>query len=104
MRPVIIMAIVIPVAAILGVFLVQLVVQEDHQDKDVWSEFLVPQENPKISTDEGQRDEDTWQLYQKTYLEQECRELYIGQSEELEDCFDRIGEEQRLNPPADVKP
>ena len=82
------MAIVIPVAAILGVFLVQLVVQED----------------PKISTDEGQRDEDTWQLYQKTYLEQECRELYIGQSEELEDCFDRIGEEQRLNPPVDVKP
>ena len=82
------MAIVIPVAAILGVFLVQLVVQED----------------PKISTDEGQRDEDTWQLYQKTYLEQEYRELYIGQSEELEDCFDRIDEEQRLNPPADVKP
>ena len=88
MRPVLVMAVVIPVAAILAVFLVQLVVQED----------------PKISTDEEQRDEETWQLYQKTYLEQECRELYIGQSEELEDCFDRIGEEQRLNPPVDVKP
>ena len=51
---------------------------------------------------EEQSDEAAWQLLQKTYLEQECRELYIGQPGELENCYDRIDEEQRLNPP--IKP
>jgi len=51
------------------------------------------------NTVEDQSDEIAWQLLQKTYLEQECREQYMGQSDELEKCFDRIDEEQRLNPP-----
>ncbi|MBC8515721.1 MAG: hypothetical protein ISR81_05705 [Nitrosopumilus sp.] len=51
------------------------------------------------NTMEDQSDEIAWQLLQKTYLEQECREQYMGQSDELEKCFDRIDEEQRLNPP-----
>ncbi|MBC8515648.1 MAG: hypothetical protein ISR81_04735 [Nitrosopumilus sp.] len=56
-------------------------------------------ENHKGNTVEDQSDEIAWQLLQKTYLEQECREQYMGQSNELEKCFDRIDEEQRLNPP-----
>jgi predicted Holliday junction resolvase-like endonuclease len=56
-------------------------------------------EDQKGNTVEDQSDEIAWQLLQKTYLEQECREQYMGQSDELEKCFDRIDEEQRLNPP-----
>jgi len=84
MRPVIVIVIVIPiiVAAIFAGFLIQSTPQQDLE---------------KIS--EKQSDEDAWQLLQKTYLEQECREKYIGQSEELKKCFERIDEEQRLNPP-----
>jgi hypothetical protein len=49
--------------------------------------------------DEQEREKIAWQLLQKTYLEQECREQYIGQPQELQECYDRIDEEQRLNPP-----
>lgn len=56
-------------------------------------------EYQKGNTEEDQSDEIAWQLLQKTYLEQECRDKYMGQSDELEKCFDRIDEEQRLNPP-----
>jgi len=64
----------------------------------------IQQENPQINTDDDNRDEIAWQLLQKTYLEQECREKYIGQSDEIEECFDRIEEEQRLNPPTKPNP
>lgn len=57
------------------------------------------EQNPQEDTSEDQRNEIAWQLLQKTYLEQECREKFIGQSKELKECFDRIEEEQRLNPP-----
>ncbi len=84
MKSVIIIVIVIPiiVATIFAGFLIQSTPQQDLE---------------KIS--EKQSDKDAWQLLQKTYLEQECREKYIGQSEELKKCFERIDEEQRLNPP-----
>jgi len=62
------------------------------------------QENPQNNADGDTRDEISWQLLQKTYLEQECREKYIGQLDEIEACFDRIDEEQRLNPPAKPNP
>ena len=48
---------------------------------------------------EQEREKIAWQLLQKTYLEQECREQYIGQPQELQECYDRIDKEQRLNPP-----
>jgi len=57
----------------------------------------MPQQNLD-STDED-RDKIIWQKLQKTYLEQECREKYLGQLDEMEECFDRVKEEQRLNPP-----
>jgi len=57
-------------------------------------------ESQNLEDIDGQeRKKIAWQLLQKTYLEQECREQYIGQPEELQNCFDRIEEEQRLNPP-----
>ncbi|MDF2422710.1 MAG: hypothetical protein OPY09_00695 [Nitrosopumilus sp.] len=62
------------------------------------------QENPQNNADGDTRDEISWQLLQKTYLKQECREKYIGQLDEIEACFDRIDEEQRLNPPAKPNP
>lgn len=67
----------------------------------VFSVFLISSFKEENSQDvpEDQRNEIAWQLLQKTYLEQECREKFIGQSEELEKCFDRIDDEQRLNPP-----
>jgi len=61
--------------------------------------FSTPQQNIE-NISEKQSDQEAWQLLQKTYLEQECREKYIGQSEELKKCFERIDEEQRLNPPS----
>ena len=84
---IIIPIIVIPViiGAIFAVYFVQSMPQQDFED-----------------TSGETRDEAAWQLLQKTYLEQECREQYIGQPGELEDCYDRIDEEQRLNPP--IKP
>jgi len=51
-----------------------------------------------------QRDEIIWQKLQKTYLAQECREKYMGQLDKMEECFERIREEQRLNPPVDLRP
>ena len=62
------------------------------------------QENPQNNIDGNARDEISWQLLQKTYLEQECREKYIGQLDDIEECFDRIEEEQRLNPPTKPNP
>jgi hypothetical protein len=44
-------------------------------------------------------DEVAWQLLQKTYLDSECKEKYMGQPDAMQDCFDRVAEEQRLNPP-----
>ncbi len=85
MKPIIIIPIiVIPVivTAVFAVFLVQ----------------SMPQQNLDETSGE-QSDGAAWQLLQKTYLEQECREQYMGQPGELEDCYDRIDEEQRLNPP-----
>lgn len=64
----------------------------------------IQQENPQNNADGDGRDEIAWQLLQKTYLEQECREKYIGQSDDIEECFDRIEEEQRLNPPTNPNP
>ena len=84
MKPLIIIAIIIPIiiASIFAVFLVS----------------SMPQQNIE-NVDEEEREKIAWQLLQKTYLEQKCRELHIGQPEELQDCYDRIDEEQRLNPP-----
>jgi len=62
----------------------------------------MPQQNLD-STDED-RDKIIWQKLQKTYLEQECREKYLGQLDEMEECFDRVKEEQRLNPPTEQIP
>ncbi len=64
----------------------------------------IQQENPQNNIDRDGRDKISWQLLQKTYLEQECREKYIGQLDEIEGCFDRIEEEQRLNPPTKSNP
>ena len=83
MKPVIIIPIiVIPiiVATVFAVYFVQ----------------SMPQQNLEMSEEQEVA---AWQLLQKTYLEQECKEKYIGQSDELQKCHDRIDEEQRLNPP-----
>ena len=84
MKPFLIIAIVIPiiVATVFAVYFVQ----------------SMPQQNLEEMSEE-QNEIAAWQLLQKTYLEQECKEKYIGQSEELQKCYDRIDEEQRLNPP-----
>ena len=84
MKPLLIIAIVIPI--IVGIIFAAFFVQSMPEQK---------LENPSEET----RDEAAWQLLQKTYLEQECREQYIGQPNELENCYERIDEEQRLNPP-----
>ncbi len=81
MKPILIIAIVIPII-ITTVFLVQ----------------SIPQQNLENISEE-QSDEVAWQLLQKTYLEQECREQYMGQPGQLDDCYNQIDEEQRLNPP-----
>ncbi len=81
MKPILIIAIVIPII-ITTVFLVQ----------------SIPQQNLENISEE-QSDEVAWQLLQKTYLEQECREQYMGQPDQLDDCYNQIDEEQRLNPP-----
>ncbi len=82
MKPVIIIAILVPII-VAGIFAVA----------------LISSLNPQTIKDDNQSDEIAWQLLQKTYLEQECREQYMGQLEELEECYDRIDQEQRLNPP-----
>ena len=84
MKPVIIIAILIPIViALIAVLVIP----------------SMQQQNIESNTDEKQRDEIIWQTLQKTYLMQECREKYLGQSDELEKCFEQIDEEQRLNPP-----
>ena len=84
MKPVIIIAIVIPIViALIAVLVIP----------------SMQQQNIESNTDEKQRDEIIWQTLQKTYLMQECREKYIGQADEMEKCFEQIDEEQRLNPP-----
>ena len=87
MNPVIIIAIIVSI--VIGI---------------AFSIFLIPTMNQQNleDIDEDERDKIAWQLLQKTYLEQECREQYIGQPDELQNCFERIDEEQRLNPP--IKP
>jgi len=84
MKPILVIAIVIPII-IVAVFAIQLMPQQSIEENS-----------------EDQSDEIAWQLLQKTYLEQECREQYMGQPDQLNDCYDRIDEEQRLNPP--IKP
>ncbi len=55
------------------------------------------------NTESGaESDEATWQLLQKTYLDSECKKKYMGQTDAMQKCFDRVIEEQRLNPP--IKP
>ncbi len=87
MKPVIIIAIVIPI--VIAIILAVLVIPS-------------MQQQTLEGTDEEQRDEIIWQQLQKTYLEQECREKYIGQPDEMEECFERVKEEQRLNPPGSI--
>ena len=85
MKPVIIIPIiVIPiiVATVFAVYFVQSMPQQNLEDMS-----------------EEQNEAAAWQLLQKSYLEQECKEKYIGQTDELQKCYDRIDEEQRLNPP-----
>jgi len=84
MKPFLIIAIVIPiiVATVFAVYFAQ----------------SMPQQNIEGMTEE-QSEAAAWQLLQKGYLEQECKEKYIGQTDELQKCYDRIDEEQRLNPP-----
>ena len=67
MNPVIIIAIIISI--IIGI---------------AFSIFLIPTMNQQNlgDMDENERDKIAWQLLQKTYLEQECREQYIGQPDE----------------------
>jgi hypothetical protein len=85
MNPVLIIAIIvisIIIATVFAVFFIQSMPQQNLED-----------------IDDEQRNENAWQLLQKTYLDQECKEKYMGQSDELEKCFERVEEEQRLNPP-----
>jgi len=85
MNPVLIIAIIvisIIIATVFAVFFIQSIPQQNLED-----------------IDDEQRNENAWQLLQKTYLDQECKEKYMGQSDELEKCFERVEEEQRLNPP-----
>ena len=88
MKPVIIIIIVIPIIAIILAVLIIPSLQQQNLD----------------GIDERQPDIIIWQKLQKTYLEKECRDKYIGQSDELEECFDRVKEEQRLNPPTELEP
>ncbi|MDA1346635.1 MAG: hypothetical protein O3C48_05400 [Crenarchaeota archaeon] len=82
MKPVIIIAIIIPIIiSIIAVLVISSMQQQN------------------LESDTEQRDEIIWQKLQKTYLMQECREKYTGQADEMEKCLEQIDEEQRLNPP-----
>ena len=83
MKPVIIIAIIIP--AIIGIIAV----------------LVIPSMNQENLESDEVRDEVIWQTLQKTYLMQECREQFMGQDDEMQECFDQIDEEQRLNPPTE---
>jgi hypothetical protein len=91
LKPVIVVAIVVPIIIAIS-FLILVFPLKQKQNFDDVDEKLLP------------RDEIIWQKLQKTYLEQECREKYVGQSDEMEACFDRVKEEQRLNPPVELEP
>ena len=82
MKPLLIIAIIIPIIVATGfaVYFVQSMPQQSLEEFE-------------------EQDGAVWQLLQKAYLEQECKEQYMGNPEALEDCYDRIEEEQRLNPP-----
>ena len=81
MKPIIIIAIIIPIViGIIAVLVIPSILQQNLESDEV-------------------RDEIIWQKLQKTYLMQECREKYMGQDDEMEKCFEQIDEEQRLNPP-----
>ncbi len=80
MKPVIIIAIIIPI--VIGIIAV----------------LVISMNQENLESDE-ERDEIIWQTLQKTYLMQECREQWTGQADEMQECFDQIDEEQRLNPP-----
>ena len=54
-------------------------------------------QNPANNSDEA-----SWQLLQKTYLDSECKEKYMGNTDAMQECFDKVAEEQRVNPP--IKP
>jgi len=82
MKPVIIIAIVI--STIIGIIAV----------------LVIPMNQENLESDE-ERDEIIWQTLQKTYLMQECREKWTGQADKMQECFDQIDEEQRLNPPTE---
>ena len=88
MKPILIIAIAIPIiiTTVFAVFFVQ----------------SIPQQNLENISEE-QNNEAVWQLLQKTYLEQECKEQYMGQPYQLDDCYDLIDEEQRLNPPTNYQ-
>jgi len=87
---VIVIGIVVPV--IIAILLLVLTSSKQQHNLDDSDEKLL------------QRDEIIWQKLQKTYLEQECREKHMGQLDEMKYCFNRIEEEQRLNPPAELRP
>ena len=87
MKPVIIIAIIIPI--VIGIIAVLVITSMQEQ-------------NIGSITEEEQRDEVIWQTLQKTYLMQECREKFMGQDDEMEGCFEQIDEEQRLNPPTSL--
>ena len=86
MKPVIIIAIIIPI--VIGIIAVLVIPSMQEQNIEL--------------IEEEERDELIWQTLQKTYLMQECREKWTGQADELKKCFEQIDEEQRLNPP--IKP
>ncbi len=88
MKPVIIIIILIPIIAIIPAVLIISSMQQQNLD----------------GIDERQPDIIIWQKLQKTYLEKECTDKYIGQLDELEECFERVKEEQRLNPPTELEP
>ena len=91
LKPVIVVAIVVPI--IITIFFLTLVFP------------LTPKQNLNDSDEKlPPRDEIIWKKLQKTYLEQECREKYVGQLDKMEECFDRVKEEQRLNPPVELMP
>ena len=89
MKPVIIIAIIIPI--VIGIIAVLVIPSMQGQ-------------NIESITEEEQRDDVIWQTLQKTYLMQECREKFMGQDDEMEECFEQIDEEQRLNPPTELEP
>jgi endonuclease YncB( thermonuclease family) len=109
MKSVLIIGVILAVIVI-GVFLLAITNPNLRENKETWFGFInvnpdqnIPTQQQNLEgTNEEQRDKIIWQQLQKTYLEQECREKYIGQLDEMEECFERVKEEQRLNPPGPI--